>query len=192
MALGAPAAVLGHALNPTYTSRLPLAVYLAGAGLTVALSFVFVLARDIRADLPAITAPAHLPPAIVRYGLRALGLVAWSWIVMQGILGGSGAGAVAPLFLWIYGWVGLALASAIIGPIRHWFDPFSTLHDLSAAVLRRLGIGSWNAAPYLARLRRWPAAIGFIGFVWLELVLAGAGHRSCSSSSSATPPSRSP
>ena len=50
VALAAPGAVAAHALNATYTSRLPLAVYLAGAAATVALSFIFVLVRDVRAE----------------------------------------------------------------------------------------------------------------------------------------------
>ena len=57
-----PATVLGHALNATYTSRLPLAVYLAGAAMTVALSFIFVLARDVRADATADDGAGALPP----------------------------------------------------------------------------------------------------------------------------------
>ena len=48
----APTTALAHALNPTYESQLPLVVYLAGAGLAVALSFAFVLVRDLRAELP--------------------------------------------------------------------------------------------------------------------------------------------
>ena len=49
VALGAPSAVLAHGLSATYQSPLPLAVYLVGAASTVALSFLFVLARDMRA-----------------------------------------------------------------------------------------------------------------------------------------------
>ncbi len=171
----APAVVLGHALTGTYASRLPLAVYLAGAAMTVALSFAFVLARDVRAtpDDGDVAARTHLPPRALRGGLRALGLVAWLWIMVQGIVGGSSAGAVAPLFLWVYGWVGVALVSAVVGPVWHFLDPLSTLHDLGARIVRRLGIASWAPADYPARLGRWPAAVAFAGFVWLELVLGG-------------------
>ena len=55
IALTTPTVVLGHTLNATYTSRLPLAVYLAGAAATVALSFIFVLVRDVRAERPDVT-----------------------------------------------------------------------------------------------------------------------------------------
>ena len=175
VAVLAPDPVLGHQLNATYTSRLPLAVYLTGAAIAVGLSFLFVLARDVRATPPAPTGPGHLPPAVIRVGLRVLGLVAVAWIVVQGILGNTSAGSVAPLFLWVYGWVGVALLSALLGPVWHFLDPFSTLHDLGAGLLRRLGVGAWSPAAYPARLGRWPATIGFVGFVWLELVDAGGG-----------------
>ncbi len=166
-----PATVAAHTLNPTYASRLPLAVYLIGAATTVALSFVFVIVRDVRAAPPALDAPGSLPPAWLRLGLRAIGLIGWAWIVAQGIAGGSSDGDVATLFLWVYGWVGLAIVCAIIGPAWHFLDPFSTLHDLAAAVLRRLGVRGWAPADYPVRLGHWPATAGFAFFVWLELVV---------------------
>jgi hypothetical protein len=175
MSAALPATALGHAMNPTYTSRLPLAVYLAGAAMTVALSFLFVLARDVRATPPSTSTPAHLPPAWLRLGLRILGIVAWLWIVAQGIVGGASAGSVAPLFLWVYGWVGVALVSAAIGPAWHFLDPFSTIYDFGAWVVRRLGVQAWTPADYPDRLGRWPAVIAFVGFVWLELVDKGGG-----------------
>ena len=171
VALAAPAAVLAHSLNPSYTSRLPLAVYLAGAAATVALSFVFVLVRDVRAERPDTSGEGRLPPAWLRIALRALGLLGWLWILAQGIAGGSSAADVATLFLWVYGWVGVAALSALVGPAWHFLDPFSTLFDIGAWVVRRLGVGAWDLATYPERLGRWPAVIGFIVVVWLELVL---------------------
>lgn len=171
LTLGAPAVTLAHSLNPTYTSRLPLAVYLAGAAATVALSFIFVLARDVRAQRPDASSPGRLPPAWLRVTLRVIGLIAWLWIVAQGIAGGSSAADVATLFVWVYGWVGVAAVSALVGPIWHFLDPFSTLFDIGAWVVRRAGIGSWELATYPERLGRWPAVVAFLVVVWLELVL---------------------
>jgi hypothetical protein len=176
VALAAPAAVLAHTLNATYQSRLPLAVYLAGAATTVALSFIFVLVRDVRADRPVVTDMGRLPPGPLRIVLRAIGLAAWLWIVVQGIVGGSSAAEVGTLFLWVFGWVGIAAVSAIVGPAWHFLDPFSTLHDLGAAMVRRLGIGAWDTAEYPGILGRWPAVAGMAMVIWLELVLdAGPG-----------------
>jgi hypothetical protein len=174
LALVLPATAAAHTLNATYESRLPLAVYLVGAATTVALSFAFVIVRDVRAAGTPATGPGHLPPAPVRYGLRAAGLVGWAWIVAQGIAGGSSDGSVATLFLWVYGWVGVAIVSAVLGPIWQFLDPFSTLHDIGAAALQRVGLAGWEPAAYPERLGRWPATISFGFFVWLELVaLAG-------------------
>jgi hypothetical protein len=170
-ALLVPGVALGHTLNAAYASRLPLAVYLAGAAITVALSFAFVILRDVRVDVPEVTDPGGFPPAWLRYGLRAIGLFAWVWIIAQGIAGGSSSANVATLFLWVYGWVGVALVSALLFPVWHWIDPFSTLHDMGAWVVHRLGITPWEPTEYPERLAQWPAVIGFAFFIWLELGL---------------------
>ena len=172
LALAAPAVVAAHTLNPTYTSRLPLAVYLAGAATTVALSFIFVLVRDVRAERPKVTDDGRLPPAPLRILLRAIGLIGWVWIIGQGIAGGSSNAEVTTLFLWVYGWVGVAMLCALVGPVWHFLDPFSTLFDLGAWIVRRAGISPWDVADYPAGIGRWPAIVGFAFVIWVELVLA--------------------
>ncbi len=171
IAIIGPATVVAHSLNATYESRLPLAVYLVGAALTVALSFAFVIVRDVRAAPPLLDGLGSMPPAPIRLTLRTLGLIGWLWIVAQGIAGNESDGAVATLFLWVYGWVGLAMVCAVIGPAWQFLDPFSTLHDLAAALLRALHVQGWAPAEYPTWLGRWPAVIGFGFFVWLELVI---------------------
>ena len=166
--LGGPVVAVAHGLSPLYQSPLPLAVYLTGAAATVALSFVFVLARDLRA---ASVPQGHLEPvpAVVRYGLRVIGLLGWTWILAQGLAGGASDAAVAGLFLWVYGWVGVAILSALVFPVWEWLDPFTTIYDVLAASLHRLGLrgGSPAALPGWARL--WPAVAGLVFLVWLEL-----------------------
>ena len=134
--LAAPAVALAHTLNNTYQSRLPLVVYLAGAAIAVGLSFAFLLVADVRADPPVI-GEGRVPRPWLRWLLRAVGLIGWLWIVAQGIAGGTSAGDVTTLFLWVYGWVGVAFLSAFVGPVWHWLDPFTTIHDIGAWVLRR-------------------------------------------------------
>ncbi|MEX1173521.1 MAG: hypothetical protein WEG56_13020 [Chloroflexota bacterium] len=169
-----PAPVAAHSLVGRLESPLPLAVYLAGAAMAVALSFAFVILRDVRAPDDPPERVVRVPGALV-IGLRAVGLLAWLWIVAQAIIGGSSDGDVATLFLWTYGWVGLAMVSAFVGPIWRWLDPFTTVFDIGAAVLRRLGIEGWEPAPYPARLGVWPAVIGLTVVVWLELAYRGGG-----------------
>lgn len=171
LAFALPATVSGHAIEGRYVSQLPLVAYLAGAGLAVALSFLFVLLRDLRADPPPADAPRVMPPAPLRVGLRAIGLLGWAWIIAQGFAGGSSNADVGSLFVWVYTWVGIAIGSALLFPIWHWLDPFSTLHDIGARVLRTLGLRSWEAADYPARLGRWPAVAAMALVIWLEIVL---------------------
>ncbi|HSL33906.1 MAG TPA: hypothetical protein VK871_09675 [Candidatus Limnocylindrales bacterium] len=166
----APSAALGHSLSVTYQSRLPLAVYLIGAGMAVGLSFAFVLLSDVRATPPERTGAGRLPPAWLRYALRLAGIVGWTWIVAQGIAGGTSAGDVSTLFLWVFGWVLLAALSALVGPVWHWLDPFATLFDAGARVLRAVGVRGWDPADYPRWLGRWPAVAGLVFIVWLELV----------------------
>lgn len=175
--LGLPPAVLGHTLNAAYESRLPLVVYLAGAGLAVALSFAFVLVRDLRAEPPPADGLSRRVPAPVVALLRIVGLLAWTWIVVQGLTGGSSDADVGTLFVWVYTWVGVAIVSAFVGPIWHWLDPFSTIHDAGAWILARLGIEGWEKSEYPRRLGRWPAVAGFAFVIWLELVLRGGAGR---------------
>ena len=166
--LGGPIVTLAHGLSPLYQSPLPLAIYLAGAAATVALSFVFILARDLRAA-PVPERRLQPVPAVVRYGLRAIGVLGWAWILGQGIAGGSSDASVAGLFLWVYGWVGVAILSALVFPVWEWLDPFTTIHDALAAVLRRLGVRGGPPAPLPGWARLWPAVIGLSFLVWLEL-----------------------
>jgi hypothetical protein len=176
-ALWLPSTAAAHGLDATYQSRLPLAVYLVGAGLAVALSFAFVLLRDLRAAAPPAALGERPPPAPLRAALRLLGILALAWIVVQGIAGGSSVADVARLFFGIYTWVGVALISALLFPIWHWLDPFSTLYDAGAWVLRRVGVEGWEQAEYPRWLGRWPAVGGFVFVVWLELVLDGGQGR---------------
>ena len=90
--------------------------------------------------------------------------------MLQAIAGGSSDADVASLFLWTFGWVGLAMVSALLGPAWSWLDPFTTLHDLGSRALRASHVQGITPQPYPERLGHWPAIAGFCFFVWLELV----------------------
>jgi hypothetical protein len=173
--MGLPASASAHALTEQYQAPLPLVAYIAGAALAVAMSFAFVMLRTPRPPGRAVAdRPIRKVPAWLRNGLSAIGLIAWGWIIVQGLLGGAGdpLADVGYLFLWIFGWIGVALLSALVGPIWSWLDPFSTLHRLLSYAGRRLNLVGSNPAtnPYPARLGIWPAVGGFVVVLWLELV----------------------
>jgi hypothetical protein len=116
-------------------------------------------------------------PLALRRTLQAIGLVAWLWIIAQALFGGSGDGDVASLFLWVFGWVGVALVSALVGPVWEWLSPFTTIHAILSAIADRVGLGGDQPARYPHSLGRWPAVAGFAAVVWLELVARLEGGR---------------
>ncbi|MDQ3447836.1 MAG: hypothetical protein M3432_01490 [Chloroflexota bacterium] len=152
-------------------SPLPLVAYLAGAAVAVGLSFAFIALTEGGQPKPSTVPRTRTVPRALRLTLRLLGLTAWLWIVVQALVGGSSDADVASLFLWVYGWVGLAIVSALIGPAWDWIDPFSTLHDMLAWIGRRLGIRGGAPSPVPAGWGVWAAVASFAFFIWLELAV---------------------
>lgn len=165
-----PAAAQAHGISGRIDSPLPFAAYILGAAIAVAASFVIVAVGDTRPRTNGPTPAPRTVPLWLRTTLRAAGLVGWLWIVLQGLAGGTSDADVAFLFLWVYGWVGLPLLSAFVGPVWSWLDPFSTLHDLIGWAGRRLGMHGVTPQPWPSRLGIWPAVAGFAFVIWLELV----------------------
>jgi len=173
--VAAPAS--SHALHGNVDAPLPFAAYLLGAAVAVGLSFMFVAISDgtpVPEPKPGRVRTVWRP---VRWLLRLVGLAAWTWVVLQAIAGGSSDAEVASLLLWVFGWVGLALVSALLGPAWAWLDPFTTLHDIIAAVFRPTGIRLPGRAPWRNRIAAWPAVIFMVFFVWLELAARVGGGR---------------
>lgn len=173
----ASAPVAAHELHGNVDAPLPFAAYIAGAAIAVALSFAFVAISDSRPVPDPAPRPVRHLPRPLRLLLRALGLGAWSWVVLQTIAGGDSDAEVASLLLWVFGWIGLALISALVGPVWAWLDPFSTVYDLGAATARRLHLHLPGRSSWRRRTQAWPAVALMGFFVWLELVADVSGGR---------------
>src|SRR3954454_4679832 len=146
--LVAPGIALAHSLGGRVDTPLPFVAYVGGAAIAVALSFFFVAVSD--PGPPRDTHPERVISVArwLRAALRAIGLIGWLWIVVQAIVGTTSSEAdVSYLFLWVYGWVGLALVSAVVGPLWSYLDPFSTLHDIGSALFARLGSAGLEPRP---------------------------------------------
>lgn len=79
-------------------------------------------------------------------------------------------------FVFVTCWLGFPLLSVVLGDV---FRPFNPWRAVGRAVGGTLTALSGQRPPHLAypeRLGRWPAAIGLLAFVWLEVVYgSGSG-----------------
>ncbi|MFN8622353.1 MAG: hypothetical protein U0869_16595 [Chloroflexota bacterium] len=175
--LAVPAVAAAHNVGGRLASPLPFVAYLGGAVVAVGVSFLLLALSDPGPPRDDRGGRVRTVPRVARLALRAIGLIGWLWVAAQAIIGGSSDADVASLFLWEYGWIGLALISAFLGPVWRWIDPFTTIFDLIGAVGRRLGIRGMAPQAWPERLAAWPAVIGFGFFVWLELVSKTASGR---------------
>jgi hypothetical protein len=98
------------------------------------------------------------------------GLVGVFLLVVTIVAGYVGAGTAldnwAPTFILITFWVGLVFVSILLGDVFRAFSPWRALGRLLPSLER----------PYPERLGRYPAALGLLGFVWIELVSGWGDH----------------
>jgi hypothetical protein len=161
---------LGHAIGQVFTLPVPLWLYLAGAALAVAVSFVIsVLA--IRPAGPVARYPSSaLPGGLVRTGsvlLNVVGLAWWFGAIGLGYLVDPISPFPAVLF-WIGIWVALPITAVLLGNPWPALSPFRTLFGL---VERAVGGNLRGAFDYPAALRRWPAVALLFAGLWSELIL---------------------
>lgn len=102
-----------------------------------------------------------------RVGARAVGLLLAAYTVAVAVAGQDNL--TNPFFgiVYVWWWVGLVFASALLGPVWKAISPVRTLN----AGIARLAGSDPDAGliPYPERLGYWPAALGLYAFVWLEL-----------------------
>jgi hypothetical protein len=101
----------------------------------------------------------------------AVGVVLLALVVVAGLAGTqSPLDNFAPSFIFIVFWVGLVFASALFGNVFAVFSPWRALGRVTGwALSRARGGRPPRHRAYPERLGRWPAALGILGFTWIEL-----------------------
>lgn len=174
--LCAPVLALGHGFAQRYDLPVPLNLYLAGAGLTVALSFVVigVFARQHHAvaDYPRfdlLATPARMLAHPFLTGvLRGSALLFLVAVILAGFLGDQNPYRnLAPTSIWVIWWVGLAYVCGLAGNLWALVNPWNTAYRWAERLAGRpLSLGlRWPRS-----LGCWPAVALLLGFVWAELV----------------------
>ena len=172
---------LAHGFGARYDLPIPLPLYLAGAGLTVVLTFLM-LALFMRSAAPideyrridlTHTACGRLlgaPGMLLAW--RVLGVALFVLVVAAGLFGTQRPlKNIAPVMVWAIWWVGMAYVSALIGNLWALLNPLDTLFQWAESLYartrpgRKLALG-WH---YPDALGAWPAVILFLAFVWTEV-----------------------
>ena len=190
MALPAAASIIlagaepveAHAFGPRYDLPLPLDLYLAGAGAAVALSFVIMAlvfrgrpthGGQLRIDLLRVRPLGALLHPVAIVGLQCLSLALFVLILAAGFLGVQDpVKNIAPTFVWIIWWVGLAYVAALAGNLWPVINPWSIVFAGFERLARRLGARNRTGLclAYPSWLGAWPAVALFGLFAWFELI----------------------
>ncbi len=115
---------------------------------------------------------------VVEVGAGALGVALLVLVIVAGYAGSQNAlSNVAPTFVFITFWVGMAFASALFGDLFRALSPWRAIGRATGWVVRRgRGGGPARVREYPERLGRWPAVGGLLVFTWIELVSGWGEH----------------
>jgi hypothetical protein len=171
--LASQAPASAHGFGGRLDLPVPISLFVYGAAAVVVVSFVAlgVLWKEPRLEGEVRGRP--LPPflqavfrsRIVELALRAVSVLFFALVLSAAIAGRDhGLFNIAPVTVFILFWVGLAFAHALLG------DWWATLSPWDS-IARFLGIGEEPRRPYPVAWGVWPAALGILGFVALELVV---------------------
>lgn len=169
-----PDAAAAHAFGQRYDLPVPLGLYLIGAGATVALSFavmaLFLRRQDERTISSAEVSLSDTAAGRLLCGPVAVALLRFFFVglfflvVAAGLFGVDNPQRnIAPVTVWIVGWIGIAYCCALCGDLWSLVNPWSTIYRW---VVRH----DDNVRDYPAWLGTWPAILLFWAFAWLELV----------------------
>ncbi len=172
--------VHAHGFGERTELPVPLGYFLIGAAVTVAASF-FVLSLLLRAApgsgywrhnlLPGRWRRAAATPPLVVLPVKALPVFLLALVIAAGFAGNQAPALnIAPTFVWVIWWVGLAFVTALAGNLWALISPWKTIFEWLEWGYRKLRPGA-SFSPlfeYPAGWGLWPAFVLFMGFIWAQ------------------------
>jgi hypothetical protein len=190
--LAAVGPAAAHGFGQRYDLPIPLSFYIWGAGAAVALSFVgfglFLRAEhgllgwhiDWQTEGRLVGVLAAVPRALAS-GMLLL-------VIVAGLFGNQDPiRNIAPVMIWIIGWVGLAFLSVLLGDVWTLVNPWNAVFALGEVCCRRVHADAvlGFARPYPEPLAAWPAFCSCRSPGWS---LCGAAGTTLPRSPSRSPP----
>jgi hypothetical protein len=113
-------------------------------------------------------------PAQILYGL--VGVFLLGLAVYAGLEGTAAPDRnFALTFLFVTCWLGFPFFSAILGDLFRPFNPWRAIGRAAGAGFGQIAGQRPAHLPYPEKLGRWPAAIGLLAVVWLEVIYGSGG-----------------
>ena len=81
----------------------------------------------------------------------------------------------ALVFVFVTVWLGFPVASALLGDVFRAVNPWRALGRAGGWIYQTIARQDPVHLTYPERLGRWPAAVGLVAFVWLEIIYGSAG-----------------
>jgi hypothetical protein len=173
-----PHLYVDHGIGGARDLPLPPELAIAGAVAALAVSFaVLALAwrnprydqhprgRPVSLALSDLTASAGWHVALRTLGMVVFGFGAFAAVFGKDLL-------TNPVFgmFYVWWWVGIPVASILLGPVWRAVSPVRSLHAVVGRLTGDRSDGRGGLYDYPERLGYWPAALGLLAFVWIELV----------------------
>src|SRR3954470_20508430 len=169
--------IIAHGLVGRADLPVPEGVFIAAAAVVLVVSFLALAGGWSRPRLQTWRERRLLRlPLAADAVLGVLGVLAFAVTVYAGLAGTTQeSDNLAPTMVYVLFWVGVPVASLLLGDIWRLLSPWRAVGRAVGSVARRVGgEGLAEALPYPARLGRRPAAVGVFAFAVCELCWATA------------------
>jgi hypothetical protein len=171
LAVLAPDAALAHGISGREDLPIPRWLFAWGAAVVLVVSFVALGTLWPRPRLEDAPERRVLRvPAALEVLSGALGVAAFALIVYAGFAGTQSATAnLAPTAIFVAFWVGIPFVTVLVGDVFAAFSPWRATARAAGWLAARAGAPAPAPLAYPERLGHWPAALGILVFVWVEL-----------------------
>ena len=166
-----------HGFGERYDLPVPLDLFVIGAAVTVALSFV-VIGLFVRSGSAGLRYPRYnllstpvlgavLASSLFVGVVRVASVALFGLVVAAGLFGTNAPlDNLTPTFVWVVWWVGMGYVAALMGNLWRVLNPWAIVYDW-VSWLTAANRGSGMLA-YPSRWDVWPALLAFLAFAWAE------------------------